>query len=240
MTGLEKAAVGFGIAIAVTACVYDEIPDRGDTVPLFSFPVRHPSRLLSAGTFHGTQLFVELDLKNDIEPRGYLTDAKYDERMAPIVPRISETAETYRIGAHRVDLHRATWIVSSDDPHDSRAAPFRYPMRPLSRLYLFKEVPGEFTFYFRGQRIVVPSNRPWRPSIHYYYGTRHVNTEGSAVRLARFWEVVQIGESTIEREPHRATWNVGGQRFTPREGESLRISDAVPARAGAEPRVTTP
>ncbi len=223
--------------ILLSGCVKEKISGRADLVPLFEFGVELPTRLLSAGTFHGTQVFVELDLENDIEPRGVLTDAKLEQRMAPVVPSIAEGLESYSIGVHRIDLRHSTWILPHADPATTRSSPFRYPVRAAARLYVFKEVQGDFEFEYRGQKIVVESKRPWLPSVHYYYETEwldHGTENRRGVRAGRqrtIREVVQIGNTSIENLADVVPWNVGRHRFTPGEGRTLRISGAVPALA---------
>ena len=204
-------------ATLLTGCVTEEVPmnaPRGPT--LFSFPVTGSSRLMEAGSYHGTNLFFEIDLTRDLSPDWMSTHEEIQLQLQFIVPRIDRRREIYEVGnLHSVVLTNSRWEVGQH----------RYPRRNRSRLYVFKSVPGEFKFAFRGHEIVVESKRRWKPSVYYYFEETALEPDTptrrgrpSAIQRRQISrEVVQIGISTIELFPGRRDWRLNGRpvKFNP-------------------------
>ncbi len=199
--------------ILVAGCVTEVIPMKSPRGPtLFSFPVSGSSRLMEAGSYKGTNLFFEIDLKRDLSPDWVNTHEELPLQLQFIPPKVDRRREIYEVGKlHTVVLNNSRWEVGQH----------RYPRRDRSRLYVFKSVPGEFKFTFRGQEIVVESKRRWIPSVYYYFEETALEPDNptrrgrpSAIQRRQISrEVVQIGISTIELFPDRRAWRLNGIPF---------------------------
>ncbi len=208
----------------LAGCVHEEIPLAGPTaISLFKFRVKNPSRIMEAGSYHGTNLFFEIDLKNDLSPDWVNSQEQLQLQLQFITPKIDRRREIYEVGKlHRVVLSNARWEVGG----------YRYLQRQRSRLYVFKEVPGDFSFFFRGQEIVIKSRQPWIPSVYYYFEEAELEAArtGSRRGFARRQvtrEVVQVGLSSIELFPRRGVWQVDGKPFHPTADSPLELSGSV-------------
>ncbi len=213
--------------ILLAGCVTEEVPMKAPRGPtLFKFSVTGSSRLMEAGSYHGTNLFFEIDLKRDLSPDWVNTHEELQLQLQFIAPRIDRRREIYEVGKlHTVVLNNSRWEVGQH----------RYPRRDRSRLYVFKSVPGEFKFTFRGQEIVVESKRRWIPSVYYYFEetalepdlpTRRGRTGSAIQRRQISREVVQIGISTIELFPGR-DWRLNGRQFEFDPETPLRLRGSV-------------
>lgn len=202
------------LALVLQGCVTEEVPLETPRGPaLFSFPVTNPSRLMEAGSYHGTNLFFEIDLKKDLSLDGVSSREELPLQLPFITPKIDRQREIYEVGQlHTVVLSHSRWEIGHQ----------RYLLHDRSRLYVFKSVPGDFKFSFRGQEIVVESRRNWIPSVYYYFeetplepGTSRDAGRAATARQRRriSREVVQVGASTIELFPGRSDWRVNGRKF---------------------------
>lgn len=200
-------------SVLATGCVTETVPEEPPAgTPLFSFPLKNPSRLMEAGSYHGTILFFEIDLQKDLSPEWATGHEELQLQLPFIVPKIDRQREIYEVGGiHTVVLRGARWEVGDH----------RFPLRDRSRLYVFKEIPGAFRFSFRGQEIVVESERSWIPAVYYYLEETDLEAEAPSERRPRTTarrrqvtrEVVQVGVSTIELFPQRREWLVNGNPF---------------------------
>jgi hypothetical protein len=98
----------------------------------------------------------------------------------------------------------------------------RYPRMPKARLYVFKKRKGNFSFTFRGQKIIVPADVPWIPSIYYYY--QDVPDEQGGISLK---EVISVGFASIETVPRTDYWLVNGKKYFPNKKKDLELQGAV-------------
>ncbi|MCH2375466.1 MAG: hypothetical protein MK538_14860 [Planctomycetes bacterium] len=195
---------------------------------LFRFRVTYPTRVLDAGSYHGTNLFFEMDVEKDLR---LYEPADTPLQLPPITPRISTAREVYDVGSlHRVELAFGRWHVGAH----------RYTARNRSRLYIFKHQRGDFTFSFRGQEIVVRDDYGWTPSIYYYLEEKELDIRSPVSRNAPertsdrptrhhqiVREVLQVGMTTIEVQTDNGTWHVNGRPYEPDLDRSLLLTDAV-------------
>lgn len=232
---------------SLTSCVSEQmsVNSVSNRAPVFRFTCEYPLRVLQAGSYHGTSLFFEMDVEKDIlvsldeEARSAggmdsFGPASLGEnvplKLPPVTPTISGGKEVYRVGSiHHVELYQGRWEVGAH----------RYPTQNRSRLYIFKRQTGDFTFFFRGQELVVKTKQSWIPSLYYHSeqeeiedaGTKRVRAggtyrRGGRKRLRVVREIVQVGLSTIELEPRTGKWTVNGRSFTPADGP-VRLYGAV-------------
>jgi hypothetical protein len=200
---LPHALAGALLVACVAGCVTEEVRDPA------------PPRLLDlpetylAGVYHGVSVFFEVK-PEDVPDAAAWMQREGERQLPPIIPEISPGgSETYRVR----DLHRVTYENSMFQVGDHR-----YLRMPQARLYVFKERPGNFSFGYRGQGIVVRSPGPWKPSVYYY---PEVEVAKGTTRFKR--EVVQVGLSTIENLPERGLWLVNGKPYQPDPGRPLEI-----------------
>ncbi len=187
--------------------------------------------MLAAGAYHGVAFFFEVDLRFDAARKRLVSadlpelDAWFAEQrdedlgyrqLPPMTPEIlPDGREVYRLGkVHRVEYANSMFEVGR----------FRYVRAYQARLYVFKP-RSEFSFGFRGQKIVVPSDRSWTPSIYYFPEEKF---EGGQRWTTR--EVVQVGLSTIEWFPSEGRWLVDGKIFYPSPDRPLILRDALHSR----------
>jgi hypothetical protein len=103
---------------------------------------------------------------------------------------------------------------------------YSFRVRPKARLYVFKSCPGNFTFdLLHGQKIVVASDRTWKPAVYYY----PVDEEGPDGRLYTR-EIVQVGLATIETLPQEGAWLVQGRKVYPDLKRPIELTGAVHAQ----------
>lgn len=202
-------------AMMASGCVTENVrtsPPRYTATSIFEFP---PPGTPPAGCYHGVSFFFEVDADDLPEIKEWMKSEK-DRLLPPIIPESApDGREVYRIrDLHRVDYHHSMF----------EAGGYRYPRMPNARLYVFKRRPGNFSFAFRGQGIVVPSDVPWTPSIYYYSSAG----EGPGQKPVRK-ETVQVGLATIETVPQDGTWLVNGRQYYPDRNRPLELPGAVHA-----------
>jgi hypothetical protein len=215
-------------AAALMGCVSEEVAaPPAPNVNLFDLP----SGVLPAGTYHGVSFFFEIDLRVDPEdPRKLVSDdlpelarwaeserekgQRFFRQLPPIVPDLLPGGrEVYRVS----DIHRVDYVNSMFE-----VGGYRFLRMPKARLYVFKRRSGPFSFEFRGQKIVIPDNVEWVPSI--YYCSQEA-AEGGRLLLVR--EFVQVGLATIESLPQDGYWLVNGRKYFPGSGRPLELYDAL-------------
>ena len=210
-------------------CVSEDVrvgPPEGAVPPrLFE-----PMGTYPAGAYHGVNLFFEV-LPSDVpdatdwmgggvpggaDPESRDPRGGGEIRLPPIVPEILPGgAEVYRVR----DIHRVVFQHSM-----FQVGPHSYPRKQRARLYVFKERPGNFSFSFRGQGVVVISRERWKPSIYYYPEEEREGRKGRIIR-----EVVQVGFATIENLPDEGQWLVNGRPYFPDPTRPLELDGAVRA-----------
>lgn len=216
-------------AAFAAGCVHEDIPDRkAPPIQLFELP----EDVLCAGAYHGVTLFFEIDLRategRELRSADLPDVAEWNERerdsdmnfyrqLPPIVPEIAEDGrEIYKIRSlHRVDFANSMFEVGG----------YRYLRMPRARLYVFKQRPaGNFSFSFRGQKVVVPSDRAWTPSLYYYPEEERFEKKTQLVR-----EVVEVGLAKIESLPQDGYWLVNGKKYIPQGQRALELHEAIHA-----------
>jgi len=175
-----------------------------------------------AGVYHGVQLHFEVDEKDVPEAIEWIKSRDIRE-LPPIIPEIAPGGrEIYRVR----DVHQVEYMHNM-----FRVGGYTYPAKPNARLYVFKERKGNFSFAFRGQGIVVPSDIGWRPAIYYYAELESEGAPGARRRTKRIVrEVVQVGLSRIETDPETGTWLVDGRTFVPDTSRPLELAGAIHAK----------
>ena len=127
----------------------------------------------------------------------------------PITPEFVRGNEVYRYrDIHRVELKNGMYHVGNA----------RYLPQPRSHLYVFKQRSSDFSFRFRGQEILVPTQRPWIPSVYYYAEDEDT---GKRVKLTR--EFLRVGRTQIEIDPGSGTWLVNGKTYHPEAKKALTL-----------------
>jgi hypothetical protein len=205
-----RASVAAAAWIAFLAgCVSEEVT-TAPSVRLFE-----PMGTYPAGAYHGVNLFFEV-VPEDIPDATDWMMLEGERRLPPLIPEILPGgAEVYRVrDVHRIFFRNAMFEVGAH----------RYPQMKQARLYVFKERPGNFSFSFRGQGIVVLSRIRWKPSIYYYPETERTGREERITR-----EVVQVGFATIESLPAEGKWLVNGRPYFPDPSRPLELEGAVRA-----------
>jgi len=205
-----------------TGCVTEAPKGARDRSDPFSEP-------LPAGSYHGVNLYFEVapeDRPYEDDPR---TAAEWLEepregvidllggigRLPAVLPRIEPGGrEVYALADHRVVYEHGMFEVGG----------YRYPRLPGAHLYVYKKRQGNFEFFFRNQRIVVPSDITWIPSV---FHSSSDEAAGAGKLLTR--EVLQVGLATIETEPAAGVWLVNGRRFHPDPLRPLELTGAVHA-----------
>jgi hypothetical protein len=186
---------------------------RSPTRPsILSFPNQPGVVVLSAGAYHGVTFFFELNTK-DLPDATKWIDSEQMRQLPPLLPEYAGARETYRVRkVHRVDYVNSMFEVGAS----------RYPRMPKARLYVFKKRKGNFSFTFRGQKIIVPADVPWIPSIYYYY--QDVPDEQGGISLK---EVISVGFASIETVPRTDYWLVNGKKYFPNKKKDLELQGAV-------------
>jgi len=223
-----QAIVTLVIVFPSAGCVTEEVPERAPAAArLFDLP----AGVLPAGSYHDVTFYFAIDLhsvpgdpsrveSNDFPEVAEWTNEERDRESAfqrqlpPISPEIlPDGHEIYRLrNVYRVDFYNSMFEVGG----------FRYLRMPRARLYVFKKREGNFSFSFRGQPVVVPSEKPWIPSIYYYPEDQRM--EGNR-RLVR--DVLQVGLATVETMPDQGYWLVNGKRFYPDGKRPLELYEAL-------------
>jgi hypothetical protein len=196
--------------------------------------------LLSAGSYHGVSLYFELNpddrpyaggsqslaqwAEKNVEPnperKPFVEDtwtvAKWmDEigRLPPLFFTIERGGrEVYRVG----NLHQVAYAYRAFE-----VGGHRYEAKPGAHLYVYKRRDGDFEFLFHEQRIVVPSDISWIPSV-YRYALEETAPGGRVLTK----EIVQVGFASIETVPSEGAWLVNGRRFSPDPDRTLTLRDA--------------
>jgi hypothetical protein len=185
---------------------------------LFEFP---PPGFAPAGNYRGVNLFFEIAPGDLPDVEAWIGNERDRESgvnrtLPPIQPEIAaDGAEIYRVrDLHRVEFRNGMFEVGG----------YHYPRAANARLYTLKPRRGNFSFTFRGQTIVVPSDVPWTPSIYY-----HFDLEEAAGRRPSKREYVDVGLATIETVPESGLWLVDGVRYIPDPSKPLELRKAVHA-----------
>lgn len=219
---MSARVLPLAVLLGICGCVTEPIARKD--LPPAPLPriLDLPSGAIPAGFYHGVQLHFEVDPGDVPEAMEWIA-ARDVRELPPIIPEILPGGqEVYRVrDVHVVEyLHRMFHVGG-----------YRYPVQPGARLYCFKRRTGNFSFGFRGQGIVVPSDVAWNPSIYYY---AEFESEGDAAsrrrskRIVR--EVLQVGLATIETDPVDGTWLVNDRRYIPDTTRPLELDGAIHAR----------
>jgi hypothetical protein len=212
----------------LTGCVTEGTPLLPEAPVIFEFE----ENLLEAGAYHGVTFFFQIDLAPSQGARGDIEtsdlpdlpawqeeergkDGVYYRQLPPIIPEIAQDGrEIYRVR----DIHRVDYVNSMFE-----TGRYRYLRMTRARLYVFKRHVGDFAFTFRGQRVVVPSEVAWVPSVYYYEEEESPRGDGPV----RKHEVVLVGLARIETAPDSGSWHVDGRRFVPDASIPLRLDRAI-------------
>ncbi len=212
----------FAILVLSPSCVTETVEDR------LSRPLPKILELttgaIPAGFYHGVQFFFEVEPGDVPDAMAWMLEGTRTRQLPPIFPEIEPGgAEVYRLR----DLHEVTFRHNMFE-----TGGYRYPRMPGARLYVFKKRPENFSFSFRGQGIVVPSDVRWAPSIYYYAEEQALDEKKgpgkSLVTLTR--EVLQVGLATIETLPREGVWLVNGRKYLPDTTRPLELDGAVHAK----------
>ena len=182
--------------------------------------------LWPVGFPHGVNLIAEL---GD-------SDLSKDERQR--LHRDLYRAQPYRDGAGEI------WKIGK--PHELvysngrfQVGGFSYTPRKRSKLFLFKERSGDFSFRFHQQEIIVKARRSWSPSL--FYSTVKLSADGSALETRRprsrsrtsrqtVWigEILQVGPTTIRVDPrHGGSWTINDRNYRPHADRPLVLEGVV-------------
>jgi hypothetical protein len=212
MRPLPLALTGVFLPFLVAGCVTEEVAG-GDPPRLLDLPETY-----LAGVYHEVSMFFEVK-PEDVPDAASWMAREGEHQLPPIVPEIAPGGvEVYRVR----DLHRVVYRNSMFE-----VGKHRYLRMPQARLYIFKERPGNFSFAYRGQGIIVRSPGPWKPSVYYY---PQMEFHQGTARFTK--EVVQVGSSTIENLPDRGLWLVNGKPYHPDATRPLEIQGALRPPAG--------
>ena len=191
----------------------------------FSDSIRNTA-LWPVGFPHGVNLIVELadgDLKKADQKRLH-------QDLYRAQPYRRGTAEVWIIG-NQYELTYSNGRFQTGD--------FSYTARKRSRLFLFRERPGDFSFRFHEQDIVIKAGRKWKPSLLYStveYTSATESSRGvkpsrrSRPRKQTVWlgEILQIGTTTIRVDPrHGGFWTINERNYRPNPGRPLVLEGIV-------------
>ena len=184
--------------------------------------------LWPVGFPHGINLIAELGDE----------DLTRDERER--LHRDLYRAQPYRDGRAEVwKIGRPHELVYSNGRF--QVGGFNYTPRKRSKLFLFKERSGDFSFRFHHQKIIVKARRSWKPSV--FYNTVELSPQDSdpgaprtrparrsRVRKQTVWmgEILQVGPTVIRIDPrHGGSWTVNDRNYRPYADRPLILEGVV-------------
>ena len=193
----------------------------------FSDSIR-TTALWPVGFPHGVNLIVELadgDLKKTDQERLH-------KDLYRAQPYRRGTAEVWIIGK-QYELTYSNGRFQTGD--------FSYTARKRSKLFLFRERPGDFRFRFHEQEIIIKASKSWKPALLYSIfefsppgtdpGTRRGRPSNrSRGRKKTVWlgEILQIGTTTIRVDPRNGgSWSINDRNYRPNPGRPLVLEGIV-------------